>query len=242
MHAADRGGFPRQAAAGGREVTHPLSLRRPIICLVTDRRRLGDPGEDQLVRLVATASAAGVTLIHVRERDLDDRRLLALIRRLLTAVRPETAVVVNDRADVALAAGAAGVHLRSDSVPADRLRRFVPPGFLIGRSVHGAAEAAMAAESGVDYLIMGTTFATTSKDSTAPVAGLDGLADACRAGRVPVVAIGGITLDNVTGIAAAGAAGIAAIGLFAGTAMAQSPELADRAMRRIVDRIKSAWV
>jgi thiamine-phosphate diphosphorylase len=218
------------------------ALARPIICLVTDRRRLPQPDEDALVRLVAHASAAGVNLVHIRERDLDDRRLLELTRRVMTVVKAGTAVVVNDRTDVALAAGAAGVHLRADSVPADRLRRLVPEGFLIGRSVHSAAEAAKAADSGVDYVVMGTTFATASKEEGMPLAGIDGLADACRAGRVPVLAIGGVTADNVREVAAAGAAGIAAIGLFAETLTAAAPQEIEIAMRGVVNRIRGAWI
>jgi thiamine-phosphate diphosphorylase len=217
-------------------------LPRPIICLVTDRRRLARPDEDTLVRLVAHATAAGVNLVQIRERDLDDRRLLELTRRILTVVGPGAAVVVNDRTDVALAAGAAGVHLRADSVPADRLRRLVPEDFLIGRSVHSAAEAAEAADSGVDYLVMGTTFATASKEEGMPLAGIEGLADACRAGRVPVVAIGGMTVDNVRDVAAAGASGIAAISLFAGALAAGTPQTVDMAMRAVVNRIRSAWI
>jgi thiamine-phosphate pyrophosphorylase len=187
----------------------------PIICLVTDRRQLPDPAEEHLVRLVAQAIAAGVNLVHVRERDLDDRRLYSLTRRIVAAAAGTTAiVVVNDRTDIALAAGASGVHLRSDSVPADRVRSIVPDGFLVGRSVHSAHEAAAAAATGVDYLVMGTIYPTPSKPQGAPLAGLRGLEATCRSVQRPVVAIGGITSANVREVAAAGAAGIAAIGLF----------------------------
>ena len=186
----------------------------PIICLVTDRHRLPGASEDALVELVADAAAAGITMVQIRERDLDDRRLLALTRRVIAAAAPHALVVVNDRADVALAAGAGGVHLRGDSPPADRLWAVLPKGFVVGRSVHGVDEARGAAASGVHYLVMGTVFPSASKEPGAPLAGIDGLAAVARAVQIPVVAIGGITLDNVQAVADAGAAGAAAIGAF----------------------------
>ena len=86
-----------------------MTLPRPIICLVTDRQRTGT--EDDQVRLAGVAAEAGVTLVHVRERDLDDRQLYDLTTRIVDAVRTTPAkVVVNDRVDVALGAGAHGVH------------------------------------------------------------------------------------------------------------------------------------
>jgi thiamine-phosphate diphosphorylase len=191
-------------------------LRRPIICMVTDRRQLPDPSDRRLIRLVTSASRAGVTLVHLRERDLDDRRLLVLARDVVAAVSQSgTRVVVNDRLDVALASGAHGVHLREDSVSADRVRQMVPEGFLVGRSVHSAEQAARATGTGVDYIVMGTVYGTPSKPGGTRIAGLTGLAEACHAFSGPVLAIGGVTADNVGDIAATGAAGIAAIRLFA---------------------------
>jgi len=198
-------------------------LSRPVFCLVTDRQRAEGHGSrqtpdkgDQLVRLVRYAAAAGVNLVQVRERGLDDRHLLALTREIVGAVEGTCArVVVNDRVDIALAAGAAGVHLRADSPPAAAVRAIVPAGFLIGRSVHSEAEAIEAAGTGVDYLILGTIFPTTSKPAGGATLGLEPLARAVRAIDLPILAIGGITADNVGKVAAAGAAGFAAIGLFA---------------------------
>jgi thiamine-phosphate pyrophosphorylase len=168
------------------------------------------------VRLVRHAAAAGVNLVQVRERGLDDRHLLALTRAIVGAVEGTSArVVVNDRVDIALAAGADGVHLRADSPPAMAVRAIVPGGFLIGRSVHSEGEAVDAAGTGVDYLILGTIFPTASKPPAGATLGLEPLARAARAIEVPILAIGGITADNVGKVAAAGAAGVAAIGLFA---------------------------
>jgi thiamine-phosphate diphosphorylase len=198
-------------------------LSPPVFCLVTDRHRAEGQGSrgrpedtDHLVRLVRYAAAGGVNLVQVRERGLADRHLLALTRQIIGAVDSTSArVVVNDRVDIALAAGAAGVHLRADSPPAAAVRAIVPAGFLIGRSVHSEGEAIESAGTGVDYLILGTIFPSASKPARTATLGLEPLARAARAVDVPVLAIGGITADNVGAIAASGAAGFAAIGLFA---------------------------
>jgi thiamine-phosphate pyrophosphorylase len=161
------------------------------------------------------AAAAGVDLIHVRERDLEARELCELVSGIVRATRGSTTrVVVNDRVDVALACGADGVHLRGDSMPAIRVRAIAPAGFLIGCSGHSAAEA-MASAGAADYLVAGTVFPTTSKPGMTAFLGVDGLSAVVRAVSVPVLAIGGVTLARAGEAAAAGAAGVAAIGLFA---------------------------
>jgi thiamine-phosphate pyrophosphorylase len=167
------------------------------------------------VARVGWAARAGAHLVQVRERDLEGAALVSLVRRCCDAVRGSRArVVVNDRLDVALAADAHGVHLRADSMPAARVRALCPPGFLVGRSVHARDEAVQAeAEGGLDYLIFGTLFPTASKPGR-PAAGPGALASVVRAVRLPVLAVGGITADNLGGVGAAGAAGYAAIGLF----------------------------
>jgi thiamine-phosphate diphosphorylase len=189
------------------------------ICLVTDRRRLVSADAPAgawrgcLLAQVRHAVEAGVDLIQVRERDLEAAMLAALVFDLLTVTRDtSTHLVVNDRIDVALACGADGVHLRGDSIPVAAARRLAPPGFLIGRSVHGVDEAARAA--GADYFIAGTVFSSASKSGEAPLLGVDGLRAVVEAVDGPVLAIGGIAGDRINQIAAAGAAGFAAIGLF----------------------------
>lgn len=193
----------------------------PVLCMVTDRRRLdpggGDPGgEDRLVARVAAAARVGVHLVQVRERDLDGGPLVRLVARCVAAVQStRTRILVNDRLDVALAAGAHGVHLRGDSLPAPRVRQVVPPGFLVGRSVHSVAEAAAAeGHGGLDYLIFGTVFATASKPGI-EARGAAALAEVIAATAFPVLAIGGLTAITAPLAARAGAAGVAAIGLFA---------------------------
>jgi len=178
------------------------------ICLVTDRRRR--PPVEQS----AEAVDAGVDVIQVRERDLETSELAALVTQIVRIARGSpTRVVVNDRLDVALACDAHGVHLRGDSVPPGRARSIAPPGFLIGRSVHGLDEAAAVAPH-VDYVIAGTVFPTSSKPGRTELLGTAGLAAIAAAVRVPVLAIGGIAVERAVDVSAAGAAGIAAVSLF----------------------------
>lgn len=156
---------------------------------------------------------AGVDVIQVRERDLDSRDLQAVVEDIVGLTRGGTTrVVVNERVDVALACGADGVHLRADAPPADVVRRMTPERFVVGRSVHSVMEAAAAGP--VDYLIAGTLFPTRSKGRDTPLLGVQGLAEIVRAVRVPVLGIGGVTVEQAAEVAAAGAAGLAAIGLF----------------------------
>jgi thiamine-phosphate diphosphorylase len=179
-----------------------------MLCLVTDRHRRS------VVEQCRDAVQAGVDLIQVRERDLEGAVLSVLVAELVRLTRAtETRVVVNERLDVAVACGADGVHLRSDSISAARARSIAPAGFLIGRSVHGADEAVRAAP-GADYLIAGTVFPTPSKPGRHEFLGIEGLAAIGRSVTVPVLAIGGVSMDRIGLVAGAGAAGLAAIGLF----------------------------
>ncbi len=191
-----------------------------ILCLVTDRRRLGaalgvGPGDwiDALRAQIRAAAAAGVDLVQVREPDLEARALADLVRMVVADTRDTSSrILVNDRLDVALVTGAAGVHLKERSFTTAAARRLSPAGFLVGRSIHGQAAASTAADA--DYLIAGTVLPTVSKPSAACL-GWDGLAGVvlAAAGR-PVLAIGGVDLPSIPLVAASGAAGLAAIGAF----------------------------
>jgi thiamine-phosphate pyrophosphorylase len=188
------------------------------LCLVTDRRRLVPPGAPDhearrcLLTQVRHAVQAGVDLIQIRERDLEAAALAALAREVLAAARgTPTRVVVNDRLDVALACGADGVHLRSDSMSVGAARQLAPAPFVIGRSVHRIDE--LAAAHGADYVIAGTVFSSASKPDGHPLLGVEGLRAIVRKATAPVLAIGGVTMARLDAVAAAGASGIAAIGL-----------------------------
>jgi thiamine-phosphate diphosphorylase len=204
-------------------VTVPASPAIPILCAVTDRRRL------PILAHVAAAVDLGLDWVQIREPDLPAAELYEVVGHALAeASGSATRIIVNDRLDVALAAGAHGVHLRGTSFDASRARAMVAAKverekagrdreFLIGRSVHGVGEAVEAeAGGGLDYLIFGTMFPTASKPGGHPLAGPEALRAAVAACRVPILGIGGITLENVDRIAATGAAGVAAIGLFLG--------------------------
>jgi thiamine-phosphate pyrophosphorylase len=190
-----------------------------VFCLVTSRHQLCpdtvtfDVARRRLLEQAKWAIKSHVDFIQVRERDLEAADLATLVSDLVLLSRGSgTRVVVNDRADIALACGADGVHLRHDSYPAEALRAITPDGFLIGRSVHGLAEAETAGP--VDYLIAGTVFPTPSKPDSAPLLGLDGLAEIVQVVAVPVMAIGGVGRAQLDEVAATGAAGVAGIRLF----------------------------
>ena len=218
-----------------------------LICLVTDRGVLTDAAATddgvalrQLLEVIADCADAGVDLVQIRERGLPDRSLLELVRGAVERTRTTTArIVVNDRPDVALAADAAGVHLKDDARSADRVRAVGPRDWIVGRSVHGVAGARRAAESGaVDYLLAGTVFGSASKPGREPL-GLDALRDIAGAFPRAVLAIGGVGVADAAAVAAAGAAGVAGIRLFRfGSARERRLRLAARvqALRAAIDR------
>lgn len=191
------------------------SSRAPGVLLVTDSRRLvpGAPAAERiaaLARQARRAFAAGVDAIQVREDDLDGGPLFDLV----AAIAPHGRVIVTDRADVAVAAGAAGVHLKSDGPDPERVRALLAPSMTLSRAVHSAEEAAaFGASSSLDWLLAGTVFETVSKPGR-PALGASGLRTLARASRRPVVAIGGITPASAPAAYAAGARGVAAIGAF----------------------------
>jgi thiamine-phosphate diphosphorylase len=220
-----------------------LAASRGIICLVTESRRLGGVGpgkhgHEALLTLIRHAAEAGVDLVQIRERQLEARQLAAIVSGAVAAVSGTgTRIVVNERLDVALASGAHGVHLRADSMTPEVARSISPPGFLVGRAVHGT-EDARCASSATDYLIAGTVFATPSKPGLDRLLGLAGLAEIARVATVPVLAIGGISLQNAAAVADAGAAGAAGISLFLDPGSGLLPV---RSLRAVVDRLRAAF-
>ncbi len=166
----------------------------------------GDP-----VGTAARCLAAGVEMIQIREKQLGTRELLRVVRAVVALPNPRgTKILVNTRADVAWAAGADGVHLTSDAPPAAAFRAGRRPALLIGVSCHTAEEVRRAEGEGADFVVFGPVFATPGKE---PV-GLGRLEEACRAARVPVLALGGLDEENIPAALAAGAAGMAGIRYF----------------------------
>jgi len=179
------------------------------------------------VAVCRAAAQGGATMIQVRWKDGSPDEVLELTRALVAAL--PVPVLVNDRADIALAAGAAGAHLGWDDVPLTALRRHLPPGFLLGISVGTPEEAERAAAFPADYWSVGPCFATPTKRDAGPPLGPEGFAALARRAPegVPVIGIGGVTAANATGVIRAGAAGVAVIGA---VLSAPDPEAAARAL------------
>ena len=195
-----------------------IAVTTPWVYLVTDRRRLSPAARTTaeevgaLEALIDEAIDAGVDAVQIRERDLEARDLQALVARVGARARGRTRVLVNDRADVALAAGVDGVHLRADGPPTADVRRLGPPAWIVGRSVHAVDEAG--GELDADYVLFGTVFPGGSKPAATQFAGIGRLQDAVAARHGPVFAIGGVTPARAAEARMAGAAGVAAIGVF----------------------------
>ncbi len=176
--------------------------------LVTDRSRLrGRSLED----VASQAAAGGANVVQLREKDLPSGDLYDLAASLRAALGGRALLLVNERADVALAAGADGVHLPERSLPGKAVRDIVGDSFIVGRSVHSVDAAVRAEAEGADFVEIGTIFETASKPGAEP-AGVELIGAVARAVRTPVVAIGGITVENAAGVIEAGAGGVAIIG------------------------------
>jgi thiamine-phosphate pyrophosphorylase len=195
--------------------------RKPVLCYVTDRRALelreSAQAATAVVEIAARAAAAKVDWIELREKDLTGRALFDLAVRTVARCA-STRLLVNDRLDVALTAGAHGVHLTAEGLPVDAVRTWaqVHAGreFLIGKSCHSLDEARTAERDGADYIFFGPIFATPSKLAYGPPQGTGRLGEVCRAIEIPAIAIGGITPENAGQCISAGASGVAAIRWF----------------------------
>ena len=195
-----------------------MSLPVPIIYPITSGKTSpqttpDDPQFSEILRLVRAAVDADVPLFQIREKSLHARVLYELVARAAENTHgSKTRLLVNDRSDIARAAGADGVHLTTQSLPVDVVRSIHGADFLIGVSTHSLDEARAARAGGADFVVFGPVFETESKRPYGAPQGLDKLAEVTRAlGEFPVVAIGGITVDNVDECFQAGARGIAAI-------------------------------
>jgi len=222
---------PRACCEDGRTPLPPG--RKPIFCYVTDRRALeavrvpsdslpGDstpPRAPSLHDSIRHAVAAGADWIQIREKDLDARSLVDLARFAVGETRATSVrVLVNDRLDVALAANAAGVHLGENSLPLEVVSQWRRStgrlDFILGVSCHSLESARAAERGGADYIFFGPVFATPSKAAFGAPQGIERLREVCASVEIPVVAIGGVNLENARACIAAGGAGIAAIRLF----------------------------
>jgi thiamine-phosphate pyrophosphorylase len=199
----------------------PLNLSRPILYLITRGATTEGTTPDApefalILHQVSAAVAAGINLIQIREKRLTARVLFELVERTSDLTRgTSTHLLVNDRADVAVGAGADGVHLTTHSLDAAMIRKTFGKEVLIGTSTHSLAAARFAQEQGADFIVFGPVFETQSKKSFGPPVGLEKLADVARELRgFPVLALGGISVANAQDCFAAGAQGVAGISLF----------------------------
>lgn len=211
-------------------------LRQPILCYITDRLLLKPPASgtvvDALKSRIGEMLAAGADWIQIREKDLTGGALCGLVSFALDAAASQGSlaatgkpqIIVNDRLDVALATGAGGVHLGESSLPVAAAKKLVQAragglgeshaGFRTGVSCHSLAAVKQAEADGADYAIFGPVFSTPSKVRFGPPQGLARLEEVCRAVGIPILAVGGVTIETVASCIAAGASGIAAIRLF----------------------------
>ena len=211
-----------------RQISLGSNLHGVTLCYITGRGSL----DDNLLRQIARAVEAGVDLIQIREKDLSSRELYELVRDALRLENPAgTRILVNERVDVARAAGAAGVHLPSSAAAPSRIRSLTPPDFLIGVSCHGLEEVRRAEAEDADYVVFGPVFPTLSKRQYGPPRGLAALGEAARAVKIPVLALGGVTLENAGQCLDSGAAGIAGISVFQESADLSADVAALRAIR-----------
>jgi len=177
------------------------------VCLITDRRRSRGRCVEEVV---AAALSGGVGMVQIREKDLPTHELLALVRAIL-AQRGRARILVNDRIDVALAAGAQGVHLGAQSIPVAQARR-IAPRLMIGYSAHALEEALAAERDGASFVTYSPIFQTTSEGGRhLTPRGLGSLSEVCRRLRIPVHALGGVTAARVPDVLSAGARGVAVV-------------------------------
>ena len=214
-----------------------------ILCLVTDRRRLGEAlglpqgrWVEALRNQIEGACRARIDYVQVREPDIDAAELVELVRSLMPLASDRTRILVNDRIDVALAAGASGVHLKEQSILPAEVRRITPPGFVIGCSIHEIS--AVSARKSADFLIAGTVLPTASKRAV-DYLDQDGLSKVVEAAAgQPVLGIGGMDLSAMPMLASTGASGLAAIGAFIPAAGEDLPDFVQNrvsALRKAFD-------
>ena len=212
-----------------------MSVVDVSLYLVTDRSLSKGRATAEVVR---EAVAGGVTCVQLREKACGTREFLAEVRAV-KAVLQGTGVplIINDRVDVALAVGAAGVHLGQQDMPISDARRLGPPGWIIGISAESVEDAVRAEGEGADYVGVSPVFATPTKTDHAPPLGLDGLRRIRAAVKIPLVAIGGIHAGNAREVMAAGADGLAVVSAIVA---ADDPRAAAEILRREIAAAKGA--
>ncbi|MGD0765288.1 MAG: thiamine phosphate synthase [Dehalococcoidia bacterium] len=206
-------------------------LRLPSLCLVTDRRRCS---AISLEDVIMQATQGGANVVQLREKDLSAAELFTLGVRLREITKNRALLLINDRVDVAQACGADGVQLPENGLPTPVARWVLGRHALVGRSVHSVEAAAQAEGDGADMVVVGPVFQTASKPDAAPV-GLELVREIANGITIPVLAIGGITPENVGDVIRAGASGAAVVSAICGAA---DPRAAAEAL---VQAMAEAW-
>lgn len=183
----------------------------PRIYPVIVPSRIGNGSLREICDFAQELTAAGATLIQLRDKEASAKEILRLARELRRVLPPQLALIVNDRADLALVAHSDGVHLGQDDLTAETARKILGPNRIVGLSTHSSEQIKNADRTTANYLAIGPVFATASKDNPGPVIGLEGVREARRRTQKPLVAIGGITVQNCRSVIMAGADSVAVI-------------------------------
>jgi len=208
-----------------------LNLVLPKIYPITDVSLAGISHGEQVGRLIA----GGATFIQLREKHASPRDFFEAAKPAIEIARKNNVmIIINDRVDIARALGADGVHLGQDDLPPNAAREVLGPDAIIGFSTHSVEQAIDAAGLPIDYIAIGPIFETKTKENPDPIVGLDGLAEVKKnIGNIPLVAIGGIDLDNVLDVLAAGADSIALVSAIIG-----DPALISAKTAQLLDIVK----
>jgi thiazole tautomerase (transcriptional regulator TenI) len=210
-----------------------MEPRQPELHVITS----GKQSLDEVLRVAEAAFLGGMDYLHIREKQRTARECMEWVEAL-AQVMPREQILVNDRVDVAAAAGCRGAHLAYHSLTPAEARRVLRPGQQIGRSVHSLDEARQAAAEGADYLLYGHVFPSASKPGLAPRGTVE-LREITAQVRIPVIGIGGVTPENAGQVLAAGCAGVAVL---SGITAASDPAAAARTYREALDRWKESQV
>ena len=198
-----------------------MDIRLPPVYPITDKTLSGKPTHLAILRELARG---GASWVQIRDKVTPDRELAAdLLRCVEFAAARGIRLIVDDRCDLALVSGAAGVHLGQTDLPPEAARRIIGRRRIIGFSTHTPAQVRAARRMPVDYLGFGPVFGTTTKENAEPPVGLEGLKIACRMADKPVVAIGGIGPGRIRAVLDAGASSAAVI-----SALMGAPDIARR--------------
>jgi len=192
-------------------VTDVLKLSLPRLYPILVPSRIGAGTLAEICDFAEELAGGGATLIQLREKNSSAKEILRVARALRRVLPSEVALILNDRADLALAAAAEGVHVGQDDIPADSARRIVGPDRIVGLSTHNPEQVREADATKADYVAVGPVFATVSKDNPDPVIGLEGVRQARALTQKPIVAIGGIAVENCRSVIEAGADSVAVI-------------------------------